>query len=156
MPKINKENGEMIIMTFEQIQKELIQAMKNKDTVRKSVLGDIKTTALNLAIEEKHKENVTEENVLAAIKKYQKVCQAQIDTCPASRPDLMEAFQACMNCITEYLPKQLTEEDIDTIIQKLGPKTMPEAMKHFSQLYKGQVDMKLVNKLAGEYIKTSK
>ena len=39
-------------MTYEQVQKELIQAMKNKDTIRKSVLGDIKTTALNIAIEE--------------------------------------------------------------------------------------------------------
>ena len=140
-------------MTFEQIQKELVQAMKEKNRVKKSVLADVKTTALNIAIEEKHKENVTEENVLAAMKKYQKTCQQQIDTCPANRPDLMEAFQACMTCITEYLPKQLTEEDIDAIIKELGPKTMPEAMKHFSQLYKGQVDMKLVNKLASEYIK---
>ena len=140
-------------MTFEQVQKELIQAMKNKDTVRKSVLGDIKTTALNIAIEEKHKENVTEENVLTAIKKYQKVCQAQIDTCPASRPDLMEAFQACMKCVNEYLPKQLTEEEINEILVTVQPKTMPEAMKIFALAYKGQVDMKLVNKLAGEYIK---
>ena len=140
-------------MTFEQIQKELIQAMKNKDTVRKSVLGDIKTTALNIAIEEKHKENVTEENVLTAIKKYQKVCQAQIDTCPANRPDLMEAFQACMKCVNEYLPKQLTEEEINEILITVQPKTMPEAMKIFALAYKGQVDMKLVNKLAGEYIK---
>ena len=143
-------------MTFEQIQKELIQAMKNKDTVRKSVLGDIKTTALNIAIEEKHKENVTEENVLTAIKKYQKVCQAQIDTCPVSRPDLMEAFQACMKCVNKYLPKQLTEEEINEILATVQPKTMPEAMKIFALAYKGQVDMKLVNKLAGEYIKTSK
>lgn len=140
-------------MTFEQIQKELIQAMKNKDTVRKSVLGDIKTTALNLAIEEKHKENVTEENVLTAIKKYQKVCQAQIDTCPASRPDLMEAFQVCMKCVNEYLPKQLTEEEINKILATVQPKTIPEAMKTFALAYKGQVDMKLVNKLASEYIK---
>lgn len=141
-------------MTFEQVQKELIQAMKNKDTVRKSVLGDIKTTALNLAIEEKHKENVTEDNVLAAIKKYQKVCQAQIDTCPASRPDLMEAFQACMKCVNEYLPKQLTEEEINEILATVQPKTMPEAMKIFTQgSFKGQADMKLVNKLVKEYLK---
>ena len=140
-------------MTFEQVQKELIQAMKNKDTVRKSVLGDIKTTALNIAIEEKHKENVTEDNVAAAIKKYKKVCQAQIDTCPANRSDLMEAFQACMKCVNEYLPKQLTEEEINEILTTVQPKTMPEAMKIFALAYKGQVDMKLVNKLAGEYIK---
>lgn len=140
-------------MTYEQVQKELIQAMKNKDTVRKSVLGDIKTTALNIAIEEKHKENVTEDNVLTAMKKYQKACQQQIDTCPASRPDLMETFQACMNCITEYLPKQLTEEDINDILIGINPKTLPEAMKIFTQgSFKGRTDMKLVNKLVKEYL----
>lgn len=142
-------------MTYEQVQKELIQAMKAKDTVRKSVLGDIKTTALNLAIDEKHKLNVTEENVLAAMKKYQKVCQAQIDTCPANRPDLMDAFQACMACVQEYLPKQMTEEEINEILATVQPKTMPEAMKIFAQAFKGQVDMKLVNKLAGEYVKNN-
>lgn len=140
-------------MTYEQVQKELIQAMKNKDTIRKSVLADVKTTALNIAIEEKHKENVTEDNVAAAMKKYKKVCQAQIDTCPASRPDLMEAFQACMKCINEYLPKQLTEEEINEILITVQPKTIPEAMKIFSLAYKGQVDMKLVNKLVKEYLK---
>ena len=141
-------------MTYEQVQKELIQAMKNKDTVRKSVLGDIKTTALNIAIEEKHKENVTEDNVAAAMKKYQKVCQAQIDTCPASRPDLMEAFQACMKCVNEYLPKQLTEEEINDILIGINPKTLPEAMRIFTQgSFKGRADMKLVNKLVKEYLK---
>lgn len=140
-------------MTYEQVQKELIQAMKNKDTVRKSVLGDVKTTALNLAIEEKHKENVTEDNVVTAMKKYQKVCQAQIDTCPASRPDLIRGFRACIKCIDEYLPKQLTEEEINEILITVQPKTIPEAMKIFTLAYRGQVDMKLVNKLVKEYLK---
>ena len=87
------------------------------------------------------------------LKKYQKVCQAQIDTCPASRPDLMEAFQACMKCINEYLPKQLTEEEINEVLITVQPKTIPEAMKIFTLAYKGQVDMKLVNKLVKEYLK---
>lgn len=142
-------------MTYEQIQKELVVAMKEKNKVKKSVLADVKTTALNIAIEEKHKENVTEENVLAAMKKYQKMCQQQIDTCPANRPDLMEAFQACMACIKEYLPKQMTEEEINAILATVEPKTMPEAMKIFTQAFKGQVDMKLVNKLASEYVKNN-
>lgn len=142
-------------MTYEQIQKELVIAMKEKNRVKKSVLADVKTTALNIAIEEKHKENVTEDNVLAAMKKYQKACQQQIDTCPANRPDLMEAFQACMTCIKEYLPKQMGEDEINEILAAVQPKSMPEAMKIFAQAFKGQVDMKLVNKLAGEYIKNN-
>ena len=146
-------------MTFEQVQKELIQAMKNKDTVRKSVLGDIKTTALNLAIEEKHKENVTEDNVLAAIKKYQKVCQAQIDTCPASRPDLMEAFQACMKCVNEYLPQQITFEEVQTAVKDFlvqfsinnpGPINKGLVMKEIMPKLKGKADGKMINQVVTE------
>lgn len=146
-------------MTFEQIQKELIQAMKNKDTVRKSVLGDIKTTALNLAIEEKHKENVTEENVLTAIKKYQKVCQAQIDTCPVSRPDLMEAFQACMKCVNEYLPQQMTFEEVQTAVKDFlvqfsinnpGPINKGLVMKEIMPKLKGKADGKMINQVVTE------
>ena len=143
-------------MTFEQVQKELIQAMKNKDTVRKSVLGDIKTTALNIAIEEKHKLNVTEDNVLAAIKKYQKVCQAQIDTCPANRPDLMEAFQACMKCVNEYLPQQMTFEEVQKAvyellatvdIQQTGKGAI---MKAIMPKLKGKADGKMINQVVTE------
>ena len=146
-------------MTFEQIQKELIQAMKNKDTVRKSVLGDIKTTALNIAIEEKHKENVTEDNVAAAMKKYQKVCQAQIDTCPASRPDLMEVFQACMKCVNEYLPQQMTFEEVQTAVKDFlvqfsinnpGPINKGLIMKEIMPKLKGKADGKMINQVVTE------
>lgn len=153
-------------MTYEQVQKELIQAMKNKDTVRKSVLGDIKTTALNIAIEEKHKENVTEDNVAAAMKKYQKVCQAQIDTCPASRPDLMEAFQACMKCVNEYLPQQMTFEEVQTAVKDFlvqfsinnpGPINKGLIMKEIMPKLKGKADGKIINQVVTEICnKTSK
>lgn len=143
-------------MTFEQVQKELVKAMKAKDAVRKSVLGDVKTTALNLAIEEKHKENVTEENVLAALKKYQKACQQQIDTCPASRPDLLEAYQACMNCILEYLPKQMSYEEVQKAvyeilatvdIQQTGKGAI---MKAVMPRLKGKADGKVINQVLTE------
>ena len=149
-------------MTYEQVQKELIQAMKNKDTVRKSVLGDIKTTALNIAIEEKHKENVTEDNVAAAMKKYQKVCQAQIDTCPASRPDLMEVFQACMKCVNEYLPQQMTFEEVQTAVKDFlvqfsinnpGPINKGLIMKEIMPKLKGKADGKIINQIVTELCK---
>ena len=153
-------------MTYKQVQKELIQAMKNKDTVRKSVLGDIKTTALNIAIEEKHKENVTEDNVAAAMKKYQKVCQAQIDTCPASRPDLMETFQACMKCVNEYLPQQMTFEEVQTAVKDFlvqfsinnpGPINKGLIMKEIMPKLKGKADGKIINQVVTEICnKTSK
>ena len=58
-----------------------------------------------------------------------------------------------MKCVDEYLPKQLTEEDINDILIGINPKTMPEAMKIFTQgSFKGQADMKLVNKLVKEYL----
>lgn len=146
-------------MTYEQLQKELIQATKEKNRVKKSVIADVKTTALNIAIEEKHKENVTEDNVLAAMKKYQKACQQQIDMCPDYRPDLMEAFQACMKCITEYLPKQMNEDEVrqavyniiaSVDIQQTGKGAI---MKAVMPRLKGKADGKIISKVVDEIVK---
>ena len=150
-------------MTFEQIQKELVAAMKAKDTLKKSVLSEIKTAALNIAIEEKHKENITEDNVLTAMKKCQKVYQTQIDTCPADRMEWLEHFKECMKCITEYLPKQLDEMDIIEELENYltekypeeewtNPKNKGKFMKDLAPLFKGRADMKLVNKMLSEWM----
>ena len=151
-------------MTFEQIQKELVQAIKDKNRVKKSVLADVKTTALVIAIEEKHKENVTEENVLTAMKKYQKACQQQIDICPANRPDLMEAFQACMKCITEYMPQQMTFEEVQSAVEDFlvqfsinnpGPFNKGLIMKEIMPKLKGKADGKIINKVVTDIVKNT-
>ena len=88
-------------MKFEQLQSAMVQAMKEKNRVKKEVLADIVTCAKNMAIEKGCKDNITEDIVTAAILKSKKICEDQINICPTNRPDLMEGFQLCMSYIDE-------------------------------------------------------
>ena len=74
-------------MTFKELQAAMIAAMKEKNRVKKEVIADMVACAKNMAIEKGCKDNITDEIVAAAILKSKKMCQDQIDTCPASRPD---------------------------------------------------------------------
>ena len=47
--------------------------------------------------------------------------------------------------LSAYLPKQLSEDEIRSIISSLEDKSVPSVMKHFKTNYAGQVDMSLVN-----------
>ena len=69
-----------------------------------------------------------------------------------NRTDLVEATQSEINILKEYLPKQLSEEEIDKIIDdafnKINPtsnKEMGLIMREVTPLLKGKADMKLVS-----------
>lgn len=55
--------------------------------------------------------------------------------------------------LSEYLPRQLSESDIDLILKNRAPKTVGEFMKFMKDHYDGSYDGRLVSTLAQEYIK---
>lgn len=144
-------------MTFQELQQELINATKAKDTVRKSVLKDIIACSTNMAIQKGCKDNITEDIVEAAILKSKKICQEQIDTCPNYRPDILEAYRACMNCIEEYAPKMMSEDEVRQTVEKIlvGEEIINKgaAMKLVMPALKGKAEGKTINKIVSEYFK---
>ena len=99
-------------MTFKELQAAMVFAMKEKNRVKKEVIADMVTCAKNMAIEQGCKDNISDEIVSKAILKSKKMCQEQIDTCPANRPDLLEAFKTCMGYIDELAPKMMSYEEV--------------------------------------------
>ena len=147
-------------MTFEQLQKEMIKSMKEKNRVKKEVIADMITCAKNMAIAQKQKDNITEDIVTAAILKSKKVCQEQIDTCPASRPDILEGYKLCMSYIEELAPQMMSEEEIYeyviAIVNGYGDDvevTKKILMPILTRELKGKADGKLINKVVTEIIK---
>ena len=68
------------------------------------------------------------------------------------RNDLIEATQKEIDILSEYLPKQLSSEEIDAIIDNVfkkvnptSPKDMGAIMKEATPLLKGKADMKEVS-----------
>ena len=142
-------------MTFKELQAAMISAMKEKNRVKKEVIADMVACAKNMAIAQGCKDEITEQIVTDAILKSKKICQEQIDTCPANRPDILEAYKTCMEYINELAPKMMDEKEIkkfvqDEIVQmSLGSKGAPfnkgELMKRIMPKLKGKADGKLIN-----------
>lgn len=99
-------------MTFKELQAAMVSAMKEKNRVKKEVIADMVACAKNMAIEQGCKDNISDEIVAKAILKSKKMCQEQIDTCPANRPDLLEAFKTCMGYIDELAPKMMSYDEV--------------------------------------------
>lgn len=139
-----------------------MSAMKEKNRVKKNVIADIVACAKNMAIEEGCKDNITDAIVEKAILKSKKRCQEQIDTCPANRPDLLEAYTICMGYINEFAPKMMDEEEIKVFLIKeiinmnldgSQPWNKGIIMKNIMPKLKGKADGKLINKTVEDFIK---
>lgn len=146
-------------MNFETLQKELQRSIKDKNRVRKNVIADMITQAKNAAIAQGTKDAISDDIVDAAILKSKKICQEQIDTCPANRPDLLEGFRLCMTYIDEFAPRQMTENEVMDAVSEILNERFPhkpskgEAMKIIMPLLKGRADGKLINKVVSNILK---
>ena len=137
-------------MTLETLQKEMIAAMKAKNKVRKDTISSIVSAVKKAAIDNKCKDNITEELVNTAILKEQKTMQEMIDTCPADRTDLLTEYKEKMTIITEFAPKLLTDPDeIKTFIEETGIELIKANRGQIMKALKGKADMKIANGVVG-------
>ena len=103
-------------MQFEQLQKDMIAAMKARDKVRKDAISALVSAAKKVAIDEGCRDNISEEIVDRVILKEIKSVKEQIDTCPAERTDLKEEYQARYDIYQEYAPKMMSAEEVEAFI----------------------------------------
>ena len=139
-------------MLIDELKKAQMEALKTKDTLKRSVL-QIVTGKVKLAEIEKRTKNesLTDDDVLLVINKVIKELDEEILAFKnANRTEKVEELMLQKQILEAYLPAKLTEEEIKEIINSLEDKSMPNIMKHFKLNYLGKCDMKLVNKLANE------
>lgn len=138
------------VMLIDQIKKDNIQAMKDRDQVKRGVYSVIIGKYNNLAIENTAKgKETTDSDMLAIIQKTLK----ELDDEKAGHESLGRAEKVAeiekqKETISVYLPQQLSEWEIKEIIGGLEDKSLPNVMKYFKTNYAGQVDMSLVSKVA--------
>ena len=142
-------------MTLEQLQSAMTQTMKEKNRVKKEVIADMITCAKNMAIEKLCKDNITEDIVDAAILKSKKICQEQIDTCPANRPDILEGYKVCMKYIEELSPKMMSKDEIHQVVKDILAENefsnKGAALKVIMPMLKGKADGKAINEIVSTY-----
>ncbi len=133
----------------EQIEQDLISAMKAKDAVKLSVLRMLKASMSNSAIEKK-KDKLADPEALDVIQKQVKQRKESIESFEkGGRPELADKERVEIEVLTVYLPAQLSDDELRKIAQeviaKAGAKTKADAgkvMKDLMPLIKGKADGK--------------
>ena len=148
-------------MTLEKMQSEMIQAMKNKDKMRKSVLAGMVDAVKKASMTNNGRVEITEQLVDEVLLKYKKMVQEQIDTCPADRAETLSEYKAQMAIVAEFAPTLITDEteihnmilDIVNNEMEFSKANRGKIMKIIAPVLKGKVDMSVVNKVIGGMLK---
>lgn len=135
-------------MLVEKIKQDMIVAWKAKETLKKETLSFLLSKIKNRAIELKVEE-LPDNEVLAIIQKTVKELNDEAENfMKADRHEQAIDIAQQLAYVSNYLPKQLTEDEIRAEIDKLDDKSIPAVMKHFKANFAGQVDMGVVSKIA--------
>lgn len=140
-------------MLFEDLKKENMLALKNKDAAARSILPIVINKAMLVKIDKREKgEELLDTDVITVINKTIKELDEEIAAFKtAGRYKQVEELTEQKKVIIKYLPRQLTEEEIRNEISKLEDKSIPSVMKHFKVNFAGKCDMRMVSKIAGEF-----
>lgn len=143
-------------MTLEVLQKEMIMAMKAGNKIRKDAISSLIGAIKKVAIDEKCKDNITEELVNRVILKEKKTMQEMIDTCPAGRFDTFAEYTSKMQVIDEFAPKLLSAEEVHKIVtaiiaaKEITTLNKSTVMKAVMPELKGKADGKVINEVVSE------
>ena len=140
----------------EKINSDMITYMKNKDSFKLGVIrmvkGAIQLEKINL------KRDLNDDEVIAVIAKQIKMRNDSINEfTKANRNDLIDQYKQEIEVLNTYMPEQLSNDDINKIIDEAfvkinptGSKDMGLIMKEVSPKLKGRADMGKVNAIIKE------
>lgn len=99
------------------LQSDLTDAIRERDGVRSSTLRMVLTAVSNAEVAGKEHRDLTDDEVMAVVVKEAKKRREAADAfIGAGRTELAEKEQAELACLEGYLPKQLSDEEIDAVV----------------------------------------
>jgi hypothetical protein len=161
-------------MLKEKLQKELNEALKSGDQLKRSVLGMLMTAIKNRELAKRQQlskavteiaelekqSQATDDEVLEAAASETKKRREAIEQFEAGgREDLAQKEKSEMDILAAYLPEQASEEEIRAEVQKTiadlnaqGPKDMGKIIGAAMAKLKGKADGGTVSKIAKELL----
>lgn len=138
---------------FEQVSKDIIAAMKAKDKVTLEALRNIKKYFIEAKTAPGANDELSDD---AALKILSKLAKQGKDAAALyigqGRQDLADEELAQVNVIERYLPKPLTEEELETAIKEIiaacgatSAKDMGKVMGQATKQLAGQADGKAIS-----------
>ena len=120
---------------IEKLKNDMVVAMKSKDKERLTVLRMVKA-AIDLEHIDKKRE-LNDDLFLDILNKQIKMRKDSLaEFEKANRTDLVEKTQKELEILQEYLPEQLTREEVVAVIEKLFAQIKPEGQKDMGKVMK--------------------
>ena len=130
------------------LQKDLVQAMKDKDAIKLETIREIKTAITYFKAAPNYKGECTDADVLGII---QKVYKQHIETRDAAiqngRSEMMYKEESIIEVLEEYLPKLLPDAEVDVLITNFinenslkGMQNMKIVMNYLKETIPNQYD----------------
>ena len=139
---------------FDQISEDIKAAMKARDKVRLETLRNIKKVFLEAKTAPGANDTLEDADALKILQKLAKqgreTAQTYIDN---NRQDLADEELAQVKVIEEYLPKPLTEEEIEKEVKDIIAQTGAQGMKDMGKVM-GMASKKMAGRADGRAIST--
>ena len=141
-------------MLYEKISKDMIESMKAGNKEKVSTLRLLKSAIDKYLIDNKmERHETTDEVVIEVVSKQVKTLKESIvEFEKGNRQDLIDSANKEIEVLNEYLPEQLSSEELNKIIDEVFDRVKPTSMKDMGTIMKelkplvnGKADMKDVN-----------
>ncbi len=144
------------ISKLDQLNQDMIAAMKRKDKETLSTVRMLKSALQTEQINKGEELSEEEELTLLAREKKQRM-ESYNEFKAAGRDDLVLKLEKELAIVDQYLPEQLSEEDVRTIVQETVAQTQASSMKDMGKVMgalmpkvKGKADGSLVSSIVKE------
>lgn len=143
----------------DKLMEDLKSSMKDKNKVKKDVVTMIRAAVKQKEVDERVE--MDDEGIIDIISKQVKQKKDAIeDFKKGERDDLVQLTETEVNILLEYLPEQLSDEELAELVKaaiaEVGATSMKDMGKIMGNLMpkiKGKADGSAVNKIAKDYLK---
>ena len=138
----------------EQLNKDMIDAMKAKDKDRLTVIRMVKAALKQEQID--HKKEINDDLLIDVVNKQIKMRKDSITEFEkGGRKDLVDKTQAEIDILMKYLPEQLSHDEVKKIIDEVFTEVKPTSVKDMGKVMKEataklKADMKEVSTIVKE------
>jgi uncharacterized protein len=142
----------------ERLLEDMKVAMRDKDTIKKNAIQLTRSAVLQ--VEKDNRVTLDDDGIIEIIAKEVK---KRRDSVPefekAARQDLVDDLNKEIEVLLQYLPQQLTEEELEVIVKQAIQDTGASSARDLGKIMqavlpqvKGRADGKVINQIAKKYL----
>ncbi|MCE2456619.1 MAG: GatB/YqeY domain-containing protein [Dehalococcoidia bacterium] len=141
------------------LEDDLKQAMRSRDAARRDVIRYLRSEIRNQEI--KVQEDLDDDGVVQVLSRQAQQRRDSIEAfTEANRSDLVEKEQAELEIIMEYMPQQMTSDEITSLVQEVvaevgasGPGDMGKVMSQIMPQVRGRAEGREVSSIVMEILR---